>query len=83
MANECGGCEQIEYKPVTLRTGETVCSSCESWRHECEARTVLEKMTLSDRQAYLAGVDKVRGLKAGERLRAEVRAQWEARKAAA
>jgi hypothetical protein len=75
----CLGCNFIETSPVVLRTGETVCSSCEDWRLECEAREVL-KRDLDGRRDYLGGVDEKRGRAAGDYLRAEILAQWKAKK---
>lgn len=61
----CLGCERITYQPVTLRTGKVVCSSCEAWRLECEARYVLAMPTKEARQAYLAELkDRAEPLKA-------------------
>lgn len=56
METGCLGCERIEYQPIRLRTGKVVCSSCEAWRMECEARHVLSLPTKAERQAYLADV---------------------------
>lgn len=65
METGCLGCERIEYQPVRLRTGKVVCSSCEAWRLECEARYVLAMPTKERRQAYLEDVkDRAEGLRA-------------------
>ena len=55
---ECLGCNFIESSPVKLRDGRTVCSQCECWRLECEARYALG---LPDRRAWLEKVRKRRG----------------------
>ena len=78
--NGCLGCELIAVKPVTLRDGRTVCSNCEDWRAETEARYVLTKPTAETRKAYLDGVEKKRGQIAADRLREEVKAEWQRRK---
>ena len=66
--SDCLGCNLIEEKPVTLRTGKVVCSSCEAWRLECEARHVLALPTRADRAEYLAKV----GPKRSSALTAEI-----------
>ena len=38
----CLGCNNIEAHPVPLHDGRVVCSSCEDWRHECEARAIMK-----------------------------------------
>ena len=65
----CLGCEKITYQPVTLRTGTVVCSSCEAWRLECEARYVLAMPTKEQRQAYLGDLKE-----RAEKLKAEIMA---------
>lgn len=79
--NGCLGCELIATKPVTLRDGRVVCSCCEDWRAETEARYVLNKPTADGRRAYLDGVEKKRGRIAADRLREAVKAEWARRKA--
>jgi hypothetical protein len=66
---ECLGCSYIETAPVTLRDGRVVCSSCEAWRLECEARTVLKR---KDRKEYIEAVRAKRGVDASVRLRNEM-----------
>lgn len=72
MTSPCLGCNAIETTPVTLRTGEVVCSSCDAWRHECEARAVIG-MRGADRVAHLLKVQSQRGKEAADRLAQEVR----------
>ena len=79
---ECLGCMRIESHPVTLLDGRTVCSSCECWRAETEARDVLNMRTLIERRAYLEAVETRRGKLAADALRALIAAQWEKRRAA-
>ena len=67
----CLGCNLIETVPVTLRTGVVVCSSCEAWRHECEARETMQ-MSRPDIDRYFLLVEKARGLKAKNDLRNEM-----------
>jgi hypothetical protein len=71
VVSDCLGCNLIETSPVTLRTGVVVCSSCECWRHECEARFVLTKPD-AEKRKYLEGVMVKRGEKAKLYLREEM-----------
>lgn len=79
----CLGCELVAHKPKTLIDGRTVCSSCEDWRLECEARAVLDLPSLESRRAHLAGIEKARGKEAGDRLRRAMMDEWKRRKVAA
>jgi hypothetical protein len=72
----CLGCLYIETAPVTLRDGRVVCSSCEAWRLECEARTILKR---KDRKEYLEKVRQKRGVDAAVELRNEMLAIKEGR----
>ena len=51
----------------------------EEWRHACEVRTVL-KMPMVDRREYFERVEKMRGMGAANRLRDDVRTEWERRR---
>ena len=73
---DCLGCNLIETAPVTLRDGRVVCSSCEAWRLECEARTILKRR---DRKEYLEKVRQKRGVDAAVYLRNEMLAIKEGR----
>jgi len=66
---DCLGCNYIKTAPVTLRDGRLVCSSCEAWRLECEARTILKRR---DRKEYLEKVRQKRGVDAAVELRNEM-----------
>ena len=66
---DCLGCNLIETAPVTLRDGRMVCSSCEAWRLECEARMVLKR---KDRKEYLERIMQKRGADAAIELRNEM-----------
>ena len=68
---DCLGCYLIENSSVTLRDGRVVCSSCECWRHECEARFVLTKPDV-EKRAYLEGIGEKRGEAARQELREEM-----------
>ena len=68
---DCLGCNMIETSPVTLRDGRIVCSSCEAWRLECEARHVLTKPDV-EKRAYLAAIRENRGEAARQELRQEM-----------
>ena len=67
--SDCLGCNLIESSPVTLRDGRIVCSSCEAWRLECEARMVLAR---KDRKEYLEKIRQKRGVDAAVELRNEM-----------
>ena len=71
MVSDCLGCNLIEMSSVTLRDGRIVCSSCECWRHECEARHVLTKPD-AEKRAYLEGIGEKRGEAARQELREEM-----------
>lgn len=73
---DCLGCNYIETAPVTLRDGRVVCSSCEAWRLECEARMALKRR---DRKEYLEKVRQKRGVDAAVELRNEMLAIKEGR----
>ena len=68
---ECLGCNLVSASPVLLRTGKIVCSSCEAWRHECEARHVLTRKNKAIKE-YLEGVRAKRGIDASVSLRNEM-----------
>ena len=61
----------IETSPVTLRDGRIVCSSCECWRFECEARYVLTKPN-DEKRDYLEAIGEKRGEAARQELREEM-----------
>lgn len=69
-----------QIRMVTLLDGREVDSASEEWRHECEARAVADLRTLDERRAWLEAVEKRRGKPAADRLRATMKALWEARK---
>ena len=68
----CLGCSQIETMPVTLHTGETVCSSCEAWRLECFERQKkadeLMALPIERRREAFAIYRKAQGGVAADRL---------------
>ena len=72
---DCLGCNLIEMSSVTLRDGRIVCSSCECWRLECEARYVLKKPD-AEKRKYLERVMVKRGEKAKSYLRDEMVAMY-------
>ena len=59
---------------VTLVGGRVVSSWSEEWRSECEARFVLTMPYLADRRNYLADIQKKRGWKAYDALKATMMA---------
>lgn len=87
----CKNCEHPDARRVTLLDGREVCSWCEEWRHECEARTVLNFPSLRMRQEYLygkmsrwgertGGVKQKRGEQALKRLEDTMLELWNRRK---
>lgn len=52
----CETCHKPDAPRVTLVDGRQVCTWCEYWRHECEARAILNMPTLAQRRAHLYGV---------------------------
>lgn len=79
---DCAGCNLITSQQVRLVDGREVCSSCPAWRHETEARWVLERPSTIERRQYLDEVERKRGKPAADALRATLLALWEKRKAA-
>lgn len=67
---------------VVLIDGSTVLSDSEAWRHECEARHLLDGMQLGPRRAYLAAIKAKRGDAAYARLADTITAIWMARREA-
>ena len=65
----------------TLIDGQQVDSTSEAWRHECEARMVVDQPTLVQRREYLDAVERRRGKPAADALRETMGAIWDARKA--
>lgn len=78
--DRCLGCQHIDTHPVTLLDGTVVCSTCEAWRAECEARMLLDRFDLNGRREYLAHVQRKRGDAALQRLKALILQVWEARR---
>lgn len=52
----CDACPHSDKPRATLVDGRQVCTWCEDWRHECEARFILSMPTLSARRRHLYGV---------------------------
>ncbi len=77
----CAGCNAIETAPVTLLDGRVVCSGCEEWRAECEARFIARRDTSEQRAAWLDDVQRKRGKPAADALREFIRANWKALRA--
>jgi len=75
----CAGCNNIETHPVTLVTGRVVCSSCEEWRHECQAKSIAALPTLNERRAYLDSIQDRHGLPARQALETTIRLLWQNR----
>ena len=80
MAGDCGACQREKTKEVA---GRRVCTWCEAWRAECEARYVCGLPDIRQRRGYLGKVVQARGQKAGDALMRRVKVLWEAGEAAA
>lgn len=80
-ATGCAGCggHHPDARDVTLYDGTTVSSYSEAWRHECEARSILNLPTLPRRQARLDHIERWRGKAAADQLRDTMLAIWNAR----
>lgn len=76
----CLGCGEIHADAgrATLSTGEEVSTYSESWRLECEARSILRERSLSKRQDRLARIGNIRGATAEQELRDRVLVIWNA-----
>ena len=72
----CLGCNLIETAPVTLHDGTTVCSSCEGWRHECEARAIMALPSTAQRREWLESIEAKRGKPAREALQNTIKVLW-------
>lgn len=73
----CLGCQRCEEGPVvTLHDGRVVCSYCEDWRAECEARAVIAMSGKAERNRFLADVERIRGKEAAEELKRLVWTIW-------
>lgn len=75
---------------VTLHNGRKVLSDSEEWRHECEARHVINMRGIAERRAYLrgriddhgkihGGVLQKRGEEAVKRLEKTIKEIWYSR----
>lgn len=65
---------------VQLIDGEFVLSDAEAWRHETEARQILNMPLLGSRQAFLRGIEDKRGKEVADKLKATMLKLHEARK---
>ncbi len=63
---------------VQLVDGEVVASDAEAWRHETEARAILNLPTIEQRRAWLADLERSRGIDAVNKLRDTMRRLHEA-----
>jgi hypothetical protein len=70
-AKQCTDCTRLEEKTnlVRLASGDKVCSYCERWRIECEAKHLLS-LPLSERRDQLDARIKQRGAKPVDELKA-------------
>lgn len=75
----CLGCNNIEVHPVSLHDGRVVCSSCQDWRAECEARAIMRLGTINERRAWLDDIERKRGKPAREALQDAMKALWPSR----
>lgn len=70
-------------RPVTLHDGTVVDSSSEEWRHECEARYILNMPTIHQRRSTLEAIEKKRGEPERLRLQKTIWAMWQLKQNAA
>lgn len=63
-----------------LIDGRDVPGDSEDWRHECEARAIAKLPDLQQRRAWLEDIEAKRGKSEADRLRATMRALWEAKR---
>lgn len=73
------------WKPslVTLADGRQVASDSPEWRHECEARTILDMPNKQVRLEFLDKIEKRRGPEARRALELTIMNLWHARRAEA
>lgn len=78
MTNAC------TWKPstVTLADGSQALSDSPEWRHECEARTILDMPNKQVRLEFLDKIEKRRGANARRELEQSIMTLWHARRAA-
>lgn len=77
MTNLC----QWQPTTVTLYDGQQVLSNSEEWRHECEARYILNMDTKTERIEQLKRIEKHRGTAERDRLEKTILQLWSARRA--
>ena len=75
-ARACGPLERL--MPVTF-DGREVGPQSEDWRHECECRWIAALPGVAQRRAWLRELERVRGKGAVDRIKATLKAMWEAR----
>ena len=69
----CLGCQACESGPVvTQHSGKVVCSSCESYRRECEARE-MNAMPIDKRREQFRKIAEKRGQTAADLLWSDMR----------
>lgn len=87
----CITCQHPGKPRTTLVDGRDVCTWCEDWRHECEARQILSMPTLARRRAHLygtkneyrkpaGGILQIRGEDELRRLEQTITALWQQRR---
>lgn len=72
--SDCQQCDKP--RSVGLVDGAQVCSYCERWRSECEARELLQ-MQIDARRDRLTKIEERRGKKATDRLRDAMMVLWQ------
>ena len=75
----CAGCNNIEQHPVSLHDGTVVCSSCDAWRAECEARAIMRLGSTQERRTWLDDIERRRGQPARLALQHTIGALWPSR----
>jgi len=72
----CLGCLSIDYFPVQLHDGRTVCGSCSEYHDEREAMNIVRIGNKQDRKDELLKIEIRRGRRAADHIRAKVAYFW-------
>lgn len=77
----CLACGEVhpDDREMTLHDGRVVSSYSEAYRHEAEARAVLDMPTKAARWTFLSAVERHRGKPAADAIRETVKKLWDLR----
>ena len=64
---------------VALWDGQMACTYSEAWRHECEARMLLNMRTLEGRRGAILAIASLRGRPVADLLQDTMAAIWKSR----